>query len=126
MKPQASLFTLLLWLPCTGLSQGFFAFSNLGANTRLYTTNGPLAGPGIWAEPLVGLTSNSLAPLGPSLQHNMVGLVGEDLGVPFADAGTFVQVQMAVWDGTLWGTSFAGVPGNQLGFTDIVPVFLKS
>jgi hypothetical protein len=31
---------------------------------------------------------------------------------------------MAVWDGTIWGTSFATVPSRQLGFTDIVPVLL--
>jgi hypothetical protein len=33
-------------------------------------------------------------------------------------------VQMVAWDATLWGTSLAGVPPDQLGHTDITSIFL--
>jgi hypothetical protein len=69
------------------------------------------------------LTNSSLTPLGLPHQHQANGLIlSEIIGVPFANFYTYVQVQMAVWDGTLWGASFASVPASQLGFTDIVPV----
>jgi hypothetical protein len=136
MKPKQSLLNridlkllgailLFLSLQLESRSQGTFLFWNLGQPTRLGTLGGPVAGPGIWGQALVGLTMDSLTPLGSSLEHGPDGRVApEGLEVPFADAGTRVLVQMAAWDGRVWGTAFSGVPPNQLGFTDIVPVAL--
>jgi hypothetical protein len=42
--------------------------------------------------------------------------------VPFADFYTYVQVQLAVWDSTLWGTNITSVAPGQVGYSDIVPV----
>src|SRR5207245_633756 len=67
--------------------------------------------------------NSGLMPLGQAAEHHANGLVPRQLiTVPFAPYYTYIQVQMAVWDGTLWGTNFSNVPTNQLGFTDIVPV----
>ena len=119
------LFCIVLsaWPQLTAQAQGVFLFYNPGAPTYLGTLGGPLAGPGIWGQALVGLTSDSLAPLGPGLEHRVGGLLpGWDISVPYANFYTYVQVQLAAWDGSVWGTNFAGVPANQIGFTDVVPV----
>jgi hypothetical protein len=119
------LLVLLLWLPLPRNSQGVFYLSTRTARTRLGSTNGPLAGPGIWGQAMAGFTVDTLTPVGVPAQHITNGLVfNQEISVPFADAYRTVLVQMAAWDGRVWGTSFAGVPPNQLGFTDIVPVYL--
>jgi hypothetical protein len=118
---QATLF--MLWLPPFGHSQGIFNFYNPTAQTRLDSTNGPLAGPGIWGQPLVGVSVDSLSPLGLPLEHDAFGIVGPSaLSVPGVFAGQSVLVQLAAWDGTAWGTSLTNVPVNQIGYTDIVLV----
>ncbi len=105
------------------LGQGAFSFWNPGAPTYVGVLGGAVAGPGIYGQALVGLTTNSLAPLGVPIQHNVNGIVTpQAIGVDFAPTYSYVQVQMAVWNGTVWGTNFSNVPGNQFGFTDIVPV----
>jgi hypothetical protein len=114
-----------LCLSLTADGQGTFRFFNPGAPTLLY--NGQTAGPGIWGQALVGLTNDSLTPLGLPAQHRTNGIIyPQSIGVPFAPDYTYVEVQMAVWDGTIWGTDFANVPASQLGFTDIVPVLVIS
>jgi hypothetical protein len=104
-------------------SQGVFTFWNPNAPTYIGVLGGAYAGPGIAGQALVGLTNSSLTPLELPREHGANGIVlNEIISVDFAPYYTFVDVQMAVWDGTLWGTNFSNVPTNQLGFTDIVPV----
>jgi hypothetical protein len=118
-------FAALLLSCCHALPQGTFVFYNYQDPTRIGSPTGPIAGPGIWGQALVGLTSGSLVPLGLPAEHTSFGIVPrQDMTVPFAPPYTVVQVQMAAWDGTVWGTDFARVPPDQLGFTDIVPVLL--
>ena len=107
--------------------QGWFQFNNFHAPTRIGSTNGPLAGSGIWAQMLVGPTSDSLAPVGTAVEHLAPGIGVVD--------GGFIQVQgippcstaylqMVAWDGTLWGQSLSAVPLQQLGMTDTVKLLL--
>jgi hypothetical protein len=108
-------------------AQGYFEFWNPGAPTYVGYLGGPRAGPEIRAQALVGSTSDSLTPLETPTVHSISGnglIVPLGVDVPFSGYYTYVQVQMAVWDGLLWGTNFANVPASQIGYTDIVPVFL--
>jgi hypothetical protein len=108
-------------------SQGIFEFYNPTAQTRIGSINGPLAGPGFWGQALVGVTADSLSPLGSPLEHSSLGTVGpSDLSVPGVFAGERVFVQLAAWNGMAWGTSLANVPTNQIGYTDIVSFLLAS
>ena len=116
-----------LFSPVQAGSQGIFTLYNTGAQTRLGSVDGPLAGPGIWGQALVGINESSLSPLGPALEHDSLGAVGPiTLSVPGVFAGEDVFVQMAAWDGTVWGTSFGQVPGNQIGYTDVLSIGLVS
>jgi hypothetical protein len=120
---QHLLIALPLLCACASNGQGVFTFYNPAAPTLLH--NGGIAGPGIWGQALVGVASNSLSPVGLPAQHQANGILQPQLvSVTTAPFYTYVQVQMAVWDGAIWGPDFASVPANQLGFTDIVPVFL--
>ena len=123
-----NIFVLVVALPSCVHAQGTFEFSNPTAPTRLGAVDGPLAGPGIWAMPLAGLTADSLAPLyvyGAPVEHFGSGYIEPRvLRVPWAFSGTTIFVQLAAWEGTIRGTNFANVPVNQVGYTDIVPVFL--
>jgi len=76
----------------------------------------------------VGLTVDSLTPLGVPVEHTTGGRLShiEHFNVPGTFPGESVFVQMAAWDGTLWGTNIVSVPPNQFGYTDIVSVFLSS
>jgi hypothetical protein len=111
-----------------GYAQGVFLFFNASAPTRIGSLDGSLAGTGIWAQMLAGPTFSSLLPVGMALEHATNGLVGGvvRVAVPTVPAREVAQVQMVAWDGTLWGTSLAGVPTDQLGRTDVVPVFLTT
>lgn len=108
--------------------QGTLTFSNRGAPTYLGSTNGPFAGPSIWGQALVGLTADSLVPMGIPIEHRVGGALSRGLfiDVPGTTPGDSVFVQMAAWDGTLWGTNIVSVPAGQFGYTDIVSVFLSS
>jgi len=114
-----------------GRSQGLFNYSTLGyAPTHIGSIDGPLAGTSIWAQMLAGPTPAALAPVGPSVHHI------DTFGVPagFVNAGVYpvpgipdgqtAFFEMLVWDGTRWGTALSGVPGDQLGMTDVVPLVL--
>ncbi len=104
-----------------------FPFTNDSAPTRFGSLDGPLAGPGIWAQALVGLTLDNLAPLGVPTEHVGDGYIQyEQICPPFANPGGWgwVYVQLAAWDGRVWGTNFTNVPTNQLGHTDTVQVAL--
>jgi hypothetical protein len=107
--------------------QGQFRFSNASAPTRLYTIDGPLAGPGIWAHMYIGVTPDNLVPVGASAEHIFppVGVVrGGIVVVDWIFYGVEAFVQMVAWDGVLWGTDLANVPSTQLGATDVVPIIL--
>lgn len=137
MKRLALLFLVVHGLTTIASAQGYFAFVlNVEAPTHLGSIDGPMAGPGIWAQMLAGLTPDSLTPVGPAAEHQAGGLVryGQAaIYVPFArhnDPGYGgmgdVFVQMVAWNATVWGTALSGVPPNQLGHTDTVQVQLSS
>src|SRR5438309_479672 len=127
MKTVTPLILFAAWLSLKAHAQ-YFEFVNDDVPTRLDMLGGPLAGPGFWAQALVGLTTNSLAPLGAASEHRAGGTIQpEPIYVPYAgnpDGWGWVYVQLAAWDGRVWGTDFANVPTNQLGYTDTVVVGL--
>jgi hypothetical protein len=103
-------------------AQGTFLFYNGSAPTRLGSIDGPLAGRGIWAQMLVGTTSQDLQPIFIPLEHSGEGLVGGLVlvtvdGIPCRED---VYLQMVAWDGRYWGMTLENVPLDQLGRTDIV------
>src|SRR5438552_1786461 len=61
---------------------------------------------------------------------DLIGLIyPEEIWPPFADpdpryGSGSVFVQLAAWDGRVWGTDYSFVPTNQLGHTDTVVVGL--
>jgi len=113
--------TMLIILPTLAESQGLFLFSNFTAPTRLGSSNGPLAGRGIWAQMLVGQSTDSLTPVDMPVEHIGNGIAsGRVVAVPEIPPNTFAYIQMVAWDGIRWGTSLNGVPSDQLGRTDIV------
>ena len=114
-----------LLLPLLSHGQGRFLIWNNTAHTLLGTTNGPEAGLGFWGQMLVGLTPDSLTPVGTPLEHRVNGtILGGVIEVPGIDGGTFAFVQMWAWDAARWGTSLEAVPQDQFGRTDIVPHLL--
>ena len=116
--------SLMILLPAFANSQGTFLPDNLGARTRIGSTNGPFAGAGYWGQFLVGLTTDSLTPVGMPSQHGPNGGIGgEIVSVPGVPANTFAYIQMVAWDGTRWGTTLDNVPSDQFGRTDIVQHF---
>ena len=115
----------LLLIPFCAQAQGLFVFSNPGAPTRIGSTNGPLADSTIWAQMLVGETTDSLTPVGTAVPHvGNGGVFGGIVTVPNIDGGRSVYAQMLAWNGDLWGSSLAGVPLDQRGETDIVRMSL--
>ena len=70
---------ILLLFVCSlatdAFSQGYFIFDNPTAPTHVGSLNGPLAGPGVWGQALVGTTVDSLSPLGIPLEHQANGVV---------------------------------------------------
>jgi len=130
MKQMPAVALCLLALSVSVQAQGTFLFSNLTAPTRLGSIDGPLAGPGIWAQPLGGFTPDSLTPLyvfNMPVEHITNGLIpGREVHVPGAPIGTTYYVQLVAWNGTIWGTNLANVPLNQQGFSDTVTLTLES
>jgi len=57
---------------------GYFIFSNFTVPTHLGSADGPLAGPGIWAQMLLGESPDSLVPVGSSKEHLRAGWVVGD------------------------------------------------
>ena len=125
MKPIALLSLCVFLISPAACGQGYFLFSNSypESRTRLGSINGPLAGRGIWAQPLAGLTIDSLAPVGMPAEHYTNGLVyGGVVAVPGNSFDAWGYVQLLAWDGRLWGTNLTGVPADQFGRTDIVRI----
>jgi hypothetical protein len=106
-----------------GYAQGTFLFYNGSAPTRLGSIDGPLAGYGIWAQMLVGRTSEDLQPIFIPLEHSADGVVGGVVRVTVDGIGCLetAYIQMVAWDGQYWGATLDNVPVDQLGRTDIVP-----
>jgi hypothetical protein len=121
----------VLTAPC-GHAQGFFNFNNDYARTHIGSIDGPLAGPGIWAQMLAGPSADAVAPVGKPAEHLDIGgtpsglVFGGAVQVPGVPSGppAVAYVEMLAWDGARWGTILSGVPKDQLGMTDVVPVVL--
>jgi hypothetical protein len=130
MKALTLFAACLALLARTTLGQGTFEFSNPTALTRVGSIDGPLAGTNILAQMLEGQTMASLSPVGMAVAHALGGsqfaglVLGGDVIVPGTLPCQIVYVEMVAWDARLWGTSLAGVPADQLGMTDTVPVRL--
>ena len=114
----------------SGHAQGFFNFSNVYARTHIGSIDGPLAGPGTWAQMLAGGSADAVGPVGKPSEHLDIGgspsglVFGGTVQVPGIPGGETAYIEMLVWDGSLWGTAFAGVPKDQFGMTDTVQVAL--
>ncbi len=111
-------------LDACGLGQGVLWFSNGNTYTRIGSLIGPVAGPSILAQLLVGQTVDSLAPVGETEVHHQGAIRGDIIAIPGILPHDVAQVQMVAWDGSLWGSSLATVPAGQLGKTDVVPLKL--
>ncbi len=106
-------------------SQGQFLFLNVTAPTRIGTVDGPIAGTNFWGQMLGGVSMDLLQPLGSPLAHGPNGyMYGGEITMPNAPCDSLGYVQFVAWDGSLWGTSLAAVPPDQIGRTDIVGVRL--
>ena len=107
------------------LADGFVYFGSQTAPTRLGTPEGPRAGTNILSQLLVGTEAGKLIPFG-SPQVNFSGIfVVTPISVSLGDPGTPVFVQLAAWDKSEWGVSYAGVPDAAKGFTDVISYYLK-
>jgi PEP-CTERM motif len=105
--------------------QGRILLTNGRAPTHLGSIDGPLAGPGIWGQFILGETTDELLPIAGPVEHIGNGVVHEfSATAPDIPPFTFVYVQFLAWDGTLWGTDFDLVPENQFGRTDAVRYYL--
>jgi hypothetical protein len=130
MKTTIVILGTTLALAMQLLAQGRILFvNNSNSLTRLWSLDGPLAGPGIWAQMLAGPTAQSLSPVGAPAEHVGMGFVrgvgSAIIEVPTVPCNTLGYAQMVVWDGRLWGTDYASVPANQLGATDVVAVWMN-
>jgi hypothetical protein len=116
----------LLALAVPAFGQGYFIFQNLTAPTRVGSLDGPLAGTNFLALPLVGTNSSSLSPVGLPARHTPDGWVRPRLQeVPLSPVDfSRVFVQMAAWDGSLWGNDLQQVPPDQIGYTETLAVAL--
>jgi hypothetical protein len=127
MRRLALTCLVIALMPVRSLPQGAFIFANELAPTRIGSADGPLAGPGIYAQFLAGRTVDSLTPIGIPTPHlaDLPGIVdGGQIAVPGVPPSEFAFVRMVAWDSRLWGKLLSGVPSVWLGMTDIVPVLL--
>jgi hypothetical protein len=117
---------LVLLVALTVFGQGQFLFLNARVPTRLWSIDGPLAGPGIWAHMLAGPLPESLVPVGTAHRHfSDDGIIAAGtITLPNIPIGGVAYVQMVAWDGRLWGTVLEAVPADQLGRTDIARTIL--
>jgi hypothetical protein len=117
---------LVMVMALNAHGQGQFAFFNAETPTRLWSIDGPLAGPDIWAHMLASSDPESLTPVGSSHAHRAgPGIVsGGNITLPDIPIGGVAYVQMVAWDGRLWGTVLEAVPSDQLGRTDIARTIL--
>jgi len=107
---------------CAG-SRHVFLYQ-LRRRTRIGAADGSLAHASILAQMLVGLNMNSLTPVGVPTNHIQGAVFGGTVTVPGIPGNTTAYMQMVAWNGDFWGSSLAGVPADQIGRTDIVPLGL--
>jgi len=114
-----------------GRPQGYFEFSTVGiVRTHIGSIDGPLAGANIWAQMLAGPSPDALSPVAVPAKHLVLasgptGWISAGVyAVPGIPDGQTAFFEMLVWDGARWGTSLSGVPKDQFGMTDIVPLVL--
>jgi hypothetical protein len=130
MKRTFLLAATAVLIGLSGRAQGYLDFNNQYAPTHIGSIDGPLAGTGIWAQLLAGATPETLAPAGTPAEHRDIGGVpsgqvfGGTVQVAWLPPYQTAYVEMLAWDGTRWGTLLSGVPKDQLGMTDIVPVYV--
>ncbi len=125
MRTRILVVVFVLLTAAHASGQGLFYANNGSAPTRMGSIDGPRAGPGIWGQMLAGSTPESLTAIDMPREHSVYGTVNFGvITVPGVPAMNSAYVQMAAWDGTLWGTNLSGVPADQLGRTDTVTVFL--
>ena len=120
-----SMICLFLCVAPTVAAQGKINFWVFRHPTRIGSVDGPLAGPEIYGQLLVGPTPNSLEPIWMAISHFQDGTIAAPglvtvSNVP-CESFAIAYVQMVAWDSRLWGTNLAGVPVDQLGRTDVVP-----
>ena len=120
-----SMICLFLCAATVAEAQGKFIYRIIRHPTRIGSIDGPLAGPEIYGQMLVGPTPDSLEPILIAIPHRQDGTFGTGLlvavpNVP-CEGRVIVYMQMVAWDSRLWGTSIGGVPADQLGRTDVVP-----
>ncbi len=116
--------TALIFFPSFAQSQGLFLYSNFSAPTRIGSIDGPLAGAGILGQMVAGTNTESLMPVGMPNEHRLGRISDGIVAVPSIAPATRAFIQMVAWDGARWGTVFAAVPPDQLGRSDIVPLFV--
>jgi hypothetical protein len=121
---KAIVLASLAILTSNSYGQGQFIIGNPTAPTRIWRIDGPLAGPGIWAQMVAGPTPDSLVPVGPAVEHVGSGFISPSSATVESSLSwpdpLHAYVQMLAWNGVIWGTSLEGVPSNQLGKTDVV------
>ena len=113
---------VIAWNTC---GQGVLWVQNIGAPTRIGSASGPVADAGIWGQMLAGPTTDSLTPIGPSLEHMSGYVVGGFVVSTNVPCNTIGYAQLIAWDERLWGTSLDNVPLDQRGATDVVPVGMR-
>ncbi|MCZ7640729.1 MAG: hypothetical protein M5U12_34545 [Verrucomicrobia bacterium] len=113
------LLLLLALLPMTARAQGQFWFGNRWTDswgTEVYDVDGwtKLTGPDFVVQAYVGLTSESLHPLGPVIPFRTGAAAGywrsTELVVPDVPAGTLVYVEARAWEaagGNSWESAQA-------------------
>lgn len=110
--------------------QGVINFSNIlpgggDVATRIGDLNGPLVGREYNAQLLAGRNESSLDPVGMPVRHIIEGLFsGGTRSIPGIMAGQDAVVQVAAWNGELWGDDFTQVPTENIGFSDTAIVML--
>jgi hypothetical protein len=130
MKRLILIASLLLLGALNGVSQGVLNLNNIYAPTHIGSIDGPLAGSAIWAQFFAGTGADALGPVGAPVPHLDNGGAGTGfvfgglITLPGVQEGQTAYVEMLAWDGMRWGALLSGVPRDQLGTTDTVPVVL--
>lgn len=127
LKSSSIALSILLMAVQTAWSQGVFFASTQSARTRLGSLEGAFATTNIYGLFLGGAVPGSLVPIGIAQPHFANGAFGlGNIPIPGVPAYDTAFVQFIAWDVLLWGADWTAVPGDQLGRTDIVPVFLTT
>lgn len=109
-------------------ADGFFEFANYSAPTYIGSREGPRAGQNVVSLPLVGLSYDSLSPIGDSHSNiNGSGVVAPYLvNVSYAGPDDTVFVRLAAWNASQFGVNISSVPSFAIGYSDVVQVHLST